>query len=240
METAGDIVFFWVARMIMLGLYTTEKVPFKTVYLHGMVLDAKGQKMSKSKGNVINPLELTEKFGTDAFRMGLIIGNTPGTSLALAEDRIRGYKNFANKIWNVARFVLENTKDFTILKIPEHGEEDRKSEEELKTLVKEITKEMDEYKFYLVAEKIYHYFWHSFADIIIERSKKKISENRNADSAKILIHNHLITLLKVLHPFMPFITEEIWSMIPGKNKSLLMVEKWPLDYIQSNSNQNDK
>ncbi len=240
METAGDIVFFWVARMIMLGLYTTEKVPFKTVYLHGMVLDAKGQKMSKSKGNVINPLELTEKFGTDAFRMGLIIGNTPGTSLALAEDRIRGYKNFANKIWNVARFVLENTKDFTIPKIPEYGEEDRKSEEELKTLVKEITKEMDEYKFYLVAEKIYHYFWHSFADIIIERSKKKISENRNADSAKILIHNHLITLLKVLHPFMPFITEEIWSMIPGKNKSLLMVEKWPLDYIQSNSNQNDK
>ena len=112
METAGDIIFFWVSRMIMLGLYITGEIPFKNVYLHGMVLDAKVKKMSKSKGNVIDPIIFTEKYGTDAFRMGMVIGNTPGTSLALAEERIRGYGKFANKIWNATRFVLENTKDF--------------------------------------------------------------------------------------------------------------------------------
>jgi valyl-tRNA synthetase len=235
METAGDLVFFWVARMIMLGLYITGKVPFKTVYMHGMVLDAKGQKMSKSKGNVIDPLTLTDKYGTDAFRIGMVVGNTPGTSLALAEERIRGYKNFANKIWNATRFVLDNTKDFdfsgsTAVK---YDEEDKASDKELKTLIKEITKEMDEYKFYIVAEKLYHYFWHTFADIIIERSKKK-----NTASAKTLLYTHLITLLKALHPFMPFVTEEIWSMIPN-HKNFLMVEKWPFDYVQDKPNAND-
>ncbi|OGJ05454.1 valine--tRNA ligase [Candidatus Nomurabacteria bacterium RIFOXYC2_FULL_36_19] len=227
METAGEIIFFWVSRMIMLGLYVTGQIPFKTVYLHGLVLDAKGIKMSKSKGNVIDPLTLTEKYGTDAFRIGMVVGNTPGTSLALAEDRIRGYKNFANKIWNATRFVLDNTKDFIIPENPVYDEEDKKSDEELKMLIKEITKEMDEYKFYIVAEKLYHYFWHTFADIIIERSKKKILENKNTDSAKTLLYTHLTTLLKTLHPFMPFVTEEIWSIIPRQDKQLLMVEKWP-------------
>ncbi|MFA5931964.1 MAG: valine--tRNA ligase [Candidatus Paceibacterota bacterium] len=231
METAGDLVFFWVARMIMLGLYVTGEIPFKTIYMHGMVLDAKGQKMSKSKGNVINPLTLTEKYGTDAFRIGMVVGNTPGTSLSLSEDKIRGYKNFANKIWNATRFVLDNTKNFIIPEIPEYDEEDKKSDEELKALMQEITKEMDEYKFYIVAEKLYHYFWHTFADIIIERSKKKISENKNADSAKALLYTQLTTLLKALHPFIPFVTEEIWSMLPKENnqqnKNLLIIEKWP-------------
>ncbi len=233
METAGDIIFFWVSRMLMLGLYITGEIPFKTVYLHGMVLDAKGQKMSKSKGNVIDPLEYTAKYGTDAFRIGMIVGNTPGTSLALAEDRIRGYKNFANKIWNATRFVLDNTKDLNIKNLPKLDEEDEKSNKELNTLIKEITKEMDEYKFYLVAEKLYHYFWHTFADIIIERSKEKILKNNNvadtvsADSAKALLYTQLVTLIKALHPFMPFVTEEIYSMIPMNEKRLLMVEKWP-------------
>lgn len=228
METGGDIIFFWVARMIMLGLYVTDKIPFETVYLHGMVLDAKSQKMSKSKGNVIDPLTLTEKYGTDAFRMGMIVGNTPGTSLALAEERIRGYGKFANKIWNATRFVLEQTKDFDTSKKTELDEEDKKSQEDLNTLLKEITKEMDEYKFYIVGEKLYHYFWHTFADIIIERSKKKILENRNADSAKYLLYTQLTTLLKALHPFIPFVTEEIWSMLPNTDGKLLMVEKWPI------------
>lgn len=227
METAGDIIFFWVSRMIMLGLYITGEIPFKNVYLHGMVLDAKSQKMSKSKGNVIDPMTFTEKYGTDAFRMGMVIGNTPGTSLALAEERIRGYGKFANKIWNASRFVLDNIKDFDITKTIELDEEDKKSDEELKNLLIEITKEMDDYKFYIVAEKLYHYFWHTFADIIIERSKNKILENRNAESAKILLYTHLNTLLKALHPFIPFVTEEIWSMISNENKKLLLVEKWP-------------
>ena len=232
METGGDIIFFWVARMIMLGLYVTGEIPFKDVYLHGMVLDAKSQKMSKSKGNVIDPLALTEKYGTDAFRMGLVVGNTPGTSLPLAEERIRGYGKFSNKIWNAARFVLDNVKDLTFPETPVYDEEDKKSDEELKNLIGEITKEMDEYKFYIVAEKLYHYFWHTFADVIIERSKKKIAENRNADSAKMLLYTHLTMLLKVLHPFMPFITEEIWSMQGGENGKLLIVEKWPFNIAE--------
>ncbi|MDP2789173.1 MAG: valine--tRNA ligase [bacterium] len=226
METAGDIIFFWVTRMIMLGLYVTGKVPFKTVYLHGMVLDAKGQKMSKSKGNVIDPLTFTEKYGTDAFRLGMVIGNTPGTSLPLAEERIRGYGKFANKIWNVSRFVLEQTQNFFTLDVSLYDEEDKQSDQELKNLITEITKEMDEYKFYIVAEKVYHYFWHTFADVIIERSKKKIIEGKNAESARTLLFSHLTTLLTILHPFMPFVTEEIWSLIPNR-KNLLVVEKWP-------------
>jgi valyl-tRNA synthetase len=197
--------------------------------MHGMVLDAKGQKMSKSKGNVINPLDLTDKFGTDAFRIGMVVGNTPGTSLSLSPDKIKGYKNFANKIWNATRFVLEQTKDFNLPENPIYDDEDKKSDEELKTLMMQITKEMDEYKFYIVAEKLYHYFWHTFADVIIERSKKKILENNNANSAKAILHTQLTTLLKALHPFIPFVTEEIWSMLPIKNKNLLMVEKWPFD-----------
>jgi valyl-tRNA synthetase len=244
METAGDLVFFWVARMIMLGLYVTGEIPFRTVYYHGMVLDAKGQKMSKSKGNVIDPLTLTEKYGTDAFRIGMVVGNTPGTSLALAEERIRGYKNFANKIWNAARFVLENTKDFNEKEEIKIENEHQEYINEWNNLASEITKEMDEYKFYIVAEKLYHYFWHTFADVIIEDMKGQLlasgdpsrgkgvavfhskEAHGKVESAKYTLFYLLKEQLKALHPFMPFITEEIWSMLP-ENRGLLMIEKWP-------------
>ena len=155
METAGEIIFFWVSRMIMLGLYITGQVPFKNVYLHGLVLDAKGLKMSKSKGNVIDPMILTEKYGTDAFRIGLVVGNTPGTSLALSEDKIRGYKNFANKIWNITRYVLS---------IEKTGEPKKELIDEFNSLTKDITLDMDNFRFYLAAEKLYAYVWHRFAD----------------------------------------------------------------------------
>lgn len=217
METAGEIIFFWVARMLMLGKYITGKIPFDTIYLHGLVLDAKGTKMSKSKGNVINPLDLTEKYGTDAFRMALIVGNTPGTSLSLSEDKIKAYKHFANKIWNASRFVLENTKDLN----PDSqdlNEDDKQILNKFNELVADITSDMDNYRFYLAGEKIYHYFWHTFADIIIE--KKKGEEDK-----RILIIL-LKEQLKVLHPFMPFITEKIWGMIPEGN-DILMIQKWP-------------
>ena len=161
-ETAGEIIFFWVARMLMLGLYVTKKLPFKTVYLHGLVLDAKGQKMSKSKGNVINPLELTEKYGTDALRMALVVGNTPGTSLALDENRIKGYKNFANKIWNASKFVMISTGDYDPKKKPKLSAAQSKNLKELYKVAKETAKLMDSYKFYIAAEKLYHYFWHTF------------------------------------------------------------------------------
>lgn len=226
MESGADLVFFWIARMIMLGLYRTGDVPFKKVYLHGLVRDAKGQKMSKSKGNVISPLEISEKYGTDALRMGLVVGNTPGTDLNLDPNKIGAYKKFANKIWNASRFVLENTQDLDLTQNPEFDEEDQKSIDELNAFITEITKEMEDCKFYIVSEKLYHYFWHTFADVLIERSKNKISEG--SVSAKWLLHTHLIILIKALHPFMPFITEELWSLIPKQNESdILMVSSWP-------------
>ncbi len=228
METAGEIIFFWVARMIMFSLYVTGKIPFKTVYLHGLVLDAKGRKMSKSKGNVINPLDLTEKYGTDAFRIGLVVGNTPGTSLALAEDKIKGYKHFANKLWNIARFALINISDENITKAS-LTTEDKQLLDQLQGLAGEITQDMEQFKFYLAAEKIYHYIWHTFADKIIEESKEKLASEDIVikTSAQRMLLEILAISLKLLHPFMPFITEEIYSKLPLKNKTLLLVEKWP-------------
>ncbi len=231
METAGEIIFFWVARMMMLGLYMTKKLPFKTVYLHGLVLDIKGQKMSKSKGNVINPLELIDKYGTDALRIALIIGNTPGTSLALDENRIKGYKNFANKIWNGSKFVLMNLDGYDVANPPllKALAWQGKNLKELKILVKETAKLMDEYKFYVAGEKIYHYFWHTFCDKIIEESKPALLDPKTRLATQYMLLEILVTSLKLLHPFMPFITEEIYQQLPIKDKkTCLMVENWPV------------
>jgi len=227
LETGHDILFFWIARMILMSQYLLHEIPFKNVYLHGMVRAADGKKMSKSLGNkAVDPLDIIEKYGNDALRMAMIIGNTPGNDLKLDENDIRGYKKFANKIWNASRFVIKQTKDLNISETPPLDKEDSESDEKLKKLITEITKEMNEFRFSIVAEKLYHYFWHTFADTIIERSKIKILKNQNTLSTKMLLYTHLIVLLKVFHPFMPFVTEEIWSMIPNK-KGLLMVEKWP-------------
>jgi len=211
METAGEIIFFWVSRMIMLGLYVTGEVPFRTVYLHGLVLDAKGQKMSKSKGNVIDPLTLTDKYGTDAFRIGLVVSNTPGTSLALAEERIRGYKNFANKLWNITRYVLG---------VENSGDLKKELIDEFNSLAEDITEDMENFRFYLAGEKLYAYVWHRLADEIIEEGKNK---EEYGSTLYFILENSL----KLLHPFMPFVTEEIWGMLPGR-KNLLMIEKWPV------------
>ena len=228
LETGHDILFFWIARMILMSQYLLGEVPFKNVYLHGMVRTADGKKMSKSLGEkAIDPLDIIEKYGNDALRMAMVIGNTPGNDLKLNENDIRGYGKFTNKVWNASRFVLGETHSLDMQSLRELDEEDKKSEQELKNLLVEVSKEMNEFRFSIVAEKLYHYFWHTFADVIIERSKKKILENKNADSARALLFSQLTTLLKALHPFTPFVTEEIWSMLPIKNKSLLMVEKWP-------------
>lgn len=229
METGEDIIFFWVSRMIMLGLYVTGKAPFKTVYLHGLVLDAKGKKMSKSKGNVINPLDLMDKYGTDAFRMGLVVGNTPGTSLALSEDKIRAYKNFANKLWNIARFVLTSVGEERLEKdFDKWSENDAKLNKELSDAFTDITSDMDNYRFYLAAEKLYHYSWHTFADIILEESKKILKEGsvEEIKSRKQFLLHTLSKILIALHPFTPFVTEEIWKDMPIDGKRMLIVEKW--------------
>ncbi len=225
METGHDLIFKWVPRMIMFGLYLSGKPPFHTVYLHGLVNDAHGKKMSKSKGNVVNPLTLTEKYGTDALRMALIVGNTPGTDLSLQEDKVKGYKNFANKLWNVTRFVLENTSDFDIS--TEYTTTDDGLLLQFKTLTEDITLDMENYRFYLAAEKIYHYLWDVFAAEMLEESKKIFQDSsvEAIASRKRLLQSILHDSLTLLHPFMPFVTEEIWSHL--NKEKLLMVTEWP-------------
>jgi valyl-tRNA synthetase len=206
-----------------------SKSPFHTVYLHGLVNDAQGKKMSKSKGNVINPLTLTQKYGTDALRMALIVGNTPGTDVALQEDKVKAYKNFANKIWNITRFVLTSTEGFDGKKPESLTQNDLENIKELDELVIDVTKDMDNYRFYLAGEKLYHYVWHTFADKIIEGSKDKLkNEDVNIiKSAQYTLIYLLKTSLKLLHPFMPFVTEEIWTHIKNSDENLLLVTKWP-------------
>ena len=223
METGWDILFFWVARMLMLGIYATGKPPFKYVYLHGLVRDKDRQKMSKSKGNAIDPLGVVETYGADALRMALIVGNTPGNDIVISEEKIRGYQKFANKIWNASRFVLQQTENFK--KPRTLTQKDKKILKELKEFSKKITKLMDSFKFYAAGEKIYHYFWHVFADKIIEEAK-------SGEIAPYVLREVLKTNLKLLHPFMPFITEKIWQEMDSvkakqNNKNLLMIEKWP-------------
>jgi len=227
LETGYDILFFWVARMILMSGFLLGDVPFKTVYLHGLVRDGKGRKMSKSLGNIIDPLDMIEKYGADATRLSLIIGATPGTDMKLDENRIRGYKHFANKLWNIARFVLQNTEQM-------HTggaltQNDSKILAEFREFSKDVTKDIEEYRLYLAGEKLYHYGWHTFADVIIEESKPILagSDEEAKKSRQKLLREIFIDLLKLLHPFTPFVTEEIWSHLPEREEKLLMVTAWP-------------
>lgn len=229
LETGYDILFFWVARMILMTGFLLGDVPFKQVYLHGLVRDAEGQKMSKSLGNTIDPLEMSEKYGADATRLSLIIGNAPGNDMKLSEDKIRGYKHFANKIWNAARFVMMNIDDYDSRKEAAFTEADQKTLAELGTLKKEVTDDLENFRLYLAGEKLYHYFWHTFADKIIESVKPRLA-SKDADdkhAAQSLITDILISCLKMLHPFVPFVTETIWQKLPIPDKApLLMIERW--------------
>jgi valyl-tRNA synthetase len=233
LETGYEILFFWVARMILMTGYTLGTIPFHTVYLHGTVRDNKGRKMSKSLGNGIDPLDVAAKYGADAGRMALVVGTAPGTDSKISEEKIKGYKNFANKVWNITRFVLTSTTG-TVYD-PTFGaftEDDAKLLKEQKDLLAVMTKEMAEHKLYLVSEKIYQYIWHEFADIILEESKKIFTsgtEPAKKSRAQFLLHT-LRTMLTILHPFMPFLTEEIWQSMPWNTPgNLLMTEKWPVE-----------
>ncbi|MCI5108872.1 MAG: valine--tRNA ligase, partial [Candidatus Pacebacteria bacterium] len=224
LETGYDIIFFWVARMILMTTYLLGDVPFRYVYLHGLVKDMKGQKMSKSKGNGIDPTEMAEKYGADAVRMSLVIGTGPGNDLRLNEDKIRAYKKFANKIWNASRFVIENAQKVETR--PELSEKCTKYIEDFEKILSEVTDDIENYRFYLSGEKLYHYFWHTFADIIIEDLKKDLKESESKEASWTLYYI-LENSLKALHPFMPFITEEIWQLMEDRD-TMLMVEAWPL------------
>ena len=230
METGWDILFFWVARMVMLGIYATGEVPFKTVYLHGLVRDKEKQKMSKSKGNVIDPLGVVDSYGADALRMALVVGNTPGNDPVISEEKIKGYRNFSTKIWNASRFVLMNLEGYKPGAKIVLGAKDKKIIKDFQKQAKEITKEMDNYRFYTASEKIYHYFWHTFCDKIIEEQKPRLYGDNVKE--KIASQHLLIMLLseslKILHPFMPFITEEIYQQLPlDKKQKCIMIEEWP-------------
>lgn len=228
LETGYDILFFWVARMILMSTYLLGDIPFKTVYLHGLVRDNKGKKMSKSLGNAVNPIDMIEKYGADATRMSLIIGTSPGNDIKLSEDKIKGYKHFANKIWNIARFIDMNSEELNTVQSPEILDSDRLYIKEIDELSQDVAKEIECYHFYLAAEKLYHYTWNRLASEIIEESKSVLNgEDKKARiSRKLVLNNLLKTLLKLLHPFMPFITEELWGTMYDKN-NLLIVEPWP-------------
>ncbi len=232
LESGYDLIFFWIARMILMSTYVLGDIPFKHVYFHGMVRNPKGQKISKSLGDNIDPVDISKKFGTDALRMALVIGNTPGTDTRWSDDKVKAYKNFANKIWNITRFILESTKEEKYIpNFDNFSDADKKLIDERNNFVADITKDMEEFRFYMAGEKIYHYAWHTFADIILEDSKK-VFVTENADetsktSRKQFLLSTLRTILIILHPFMPFITEEIWQSI-NEDKSILMIEKWPI------------
>ena len=230
MNPGYEILFFWVARMILMSGFLIGEVPFKVAYIHGMLRDAQGNKFSKSNENGIDPIDIINQYGADALRMSVLVGVGPGNDCNFDFNKVKGYKHFGNKLWNIARFVLMSVPDdiSNIMESP-LTPQDQKLLEELKIFVEEITDDMDQYRFYLAAEKIYHYIWHTFADKIIEESKSKLADENTEikTSAQRMLSEILLTSLKLLHPFMPFITEEIYSILPLKNKTLLLVEKWP-------------
>jgi valyl-tRNA synthetase len=221
METGRDILFSWVTRMVMLGIYRTGEVPFRTVYLHGLVNDEKGRKMSKSKGNVINPLVMTDKYGTDALRLALTIGITPGNDGALSERKIEGYRNFANKLWNVARYILGQLPSNYPPSVPQPvTAADYWIKAKLEAAIEDVTQAIENYHFSDAGQIAYSLLWDDFADWYVEASKVE----PNFD---LLIYG-LETILKLLHPIAPFVTEVIWGQMPGHADCALIVTTWPV------------
>lgn len=249
METGYEILFFWVARMIMLGIYVTGDVPFKTVFLHGLVRDAFGEKMSKSRGNVIDPLDVINKYGTDSLRMALVFGQSAGTDVKLSEGKIAAMRNFSNKLWNIGRFLSLNMEMFAKagVKIPSinntsnairHSgdpdlvegdsrisKQDKEILSQLKILTKKVTISIDNFRFDQAVGSLYEFTWHQFADKFIEESKEELRKN-NPVKLAVLIYTYRQCLV-LLHPFMPFITEEISKLINPKSDKPLIITTWP-------------
>lgn len=232
MSPAYEILPLWVSRMILMSAFHLGQVPFKYVMIHGLVRDKKGQKFSKSAGNGIDPLELIEKYGADALRAGLLAGTAIGNDAKFDENKVKGYKHFANKLWNITRFIQENTQDLQIdwSKPVSFIEADAKLYEDLKTVVKQVTEDFEEYRLHLALERIYHYIWNELADKIIEESKPILNgtDEKARQSRQRLLFILLVNSIKLLHPFMPFVTEELWTFIDLPKKQLLIVEKWPV------------
>jgi valyl-tRNA synthetase len=231
MDSMWDILFFWIARMIMFSLYLTGEIPFKDVYIHGRITDEHGKKMSKSKGNAIDPIDIVEKYGSDSLRMGVLVGgNTAAKNTSLSEDKVRGYRNFANKIWNMTRFMNMEFERFSgevdmnaAQKTGEHTEQDKQILEGLNSLIKGVTENLENYRFNEAGDAVYHFIWHELADKYIEHVKR--SENKNISLG--IFRHVLMTSLKLLHPYMPFVTEKVWQYMPDNNEGPLITTNWP-------------
>ncbi len=270
METGRDLIFSWVTRMLMMGLYLTDKVPFKNVYFHGMVNDAQGKKMSKSKGNVVSPVELAAKYGVDALRFGLVVGSAAAGDLPLPEEKIVGGRNFANKLWNMSRFVMMQIGDRKVEDLPDNAQfkaklQGRDSEGrpgyritnkdgrglELADLLVELKKtgftaadfkillaihcsitdisdHLENYRFAQAVQKLHEFAWHEFADVYIEAAKNQKEEGADTitDKTAAILWYSLTNILKLAHPFMPFVTEAIWQNL-HEGKGQLIAESWP-------------
>ena len=228
--TGYDIIFFWVARMIFSGLEYTGKAPFNTVLFHGIVRDSQGRKMSKSLGNGIDPLEEIEKYGADALRFTLATGNTPGNDMRYSAERVEASRNFANKLWNAARFVLMNLQENEPAPyIPEKLElEDKWVLSKFNNVVKEVTENLDKFEIGLAVSKLYDFIWDVYCDWYIELTKARLNgdDAEKAAVARGVLVYVLSNTLKLLHPFMPFITEEIWQALPHEGETI-MVSSWP-------------
>ena len=227
--TGYDIIFFWVSRMIFSGLEYTDTVPFSTVLFHGIVRDANGLKMSKSLGNGIDPLVEIEKYGADALRFTLATGNTPGNDMRYSPERVEASRNFANKIWNAARFLLMNLKSDEEMPLPsELALEDKWILSKFNDLVRDVTDNLDKYELGLAVAKLYDFIWDVFCDWYIELCKSRLNgdDEAAANTARAVLVHVFSGTLKLLHPFLPFITEEIWQSLPHSGESI-MVSKWP-------------
>jgi valyl-tRNA synthetase len=235
--TGFDIIFFWVARMIMFSTEFLNKEPFKDIYVHALVKDEKGQKMSKSKGNVIDPLDLIEKYSADALRFTLLSMASPGTDVKLSEDRVKGYRNFLNKLWNANNFLITNECNFTnINKVPELKININKwIYSELIEAKTKIEKNLEDYRFDEAAKNAYQFTWHSYCDWYLELSKTILfSDNEEAKNEVKKVSSYVFKqILILLHPFIPFVTEEIWlkNKFDNSNKDFLMLANWPLGKI---------
>ena len=227
--TGYDIIFFWVARMIFSGCEHMGKYPFDTVFIHGIVRDSQGRKMSKSLGNGIDPLEVIDKYGADALRFTLVTGNSPGNDMRFSDEKVGASRNFANKLWNAARYVLMNLgEDELAPHIPENlALEDKWILSKFNTLAKEITDNLEKFELGIAVQKLYDFIWDVFCDWYIEISKIRLQAGGEAaQTAKDVLVYVLSNTLKLLHPFMPFITEEIWQSLPHDGESI-MISKWP-------------
>ena len=232
LETGYDILFFWVARMILMTTYTLGEVPFEQVYLHGLVRDEKGRKMSKSLGNIIDPLDMIEQYGADATRLSLLIGSTPGNDSKLSEEKIASFRNFTNKLWNISRFVFMTVGDVrSIESVPAPKTlADRWILSRLDAVIEKATEHYEKYEFSLLGELLREFTWSEFADWYVEIAKTQEDESTN----EILLYV-LENVLKLWHPFMPFVTEELYKQFtpsshpeePKATRDLLMVSPWP-------------